>query len=72
MHLRRPGWALMRREEWQTAMRTANQLFGLSPHAFWRMSVAEWRALVARTDAGAAPTRAELDAMMAKSEGRAE
>lgn len=59
----------MRRDDWQAALRVANQAFGLSPHAFWRMSLTEWRALVTAEDAFAAPTRAELERMMAKRQG---
>jgi len=39
--------------------------FGLAPHLFWRLSLREWRALVAR----AAPSllsRAEFDALTAR------
>jgi len=36
---------------------------GIAPEAFWRLSLAEWRALTAG-DGGAALGRRELDALM--------
>ncbi|HRE62021.1 MAG TPA: phage tail assembly chaperone [Micropepsaceae bacterium] len=55
----------MRRDEWQRALRVANQAFGIAPGAFWRMSLSEWRALVSSESGTQAPTRTELERMMA-------
>lgn len=38
---------------------------GLSPEMFWRLSLCEWRALMARGDAAAMP-RAVLEALCAQ------
>jgi len=50
---------------WRAALSLANQQLALSPEAFWRLSLAEWRAL---TEAPAAPVldRAALDALIAR------
>ncbi|GLK50706.1 MULTISPECIES: phage tail assembly chaperone [Maricaulis] len=47
--------------DWPAALRLAVRL-GLTPHAFWQLSLAEWRALTG----GAAPSldRAALDALL--------
>lgn len=47
--------------DWPAALRLAVRL-GLTPHAFWQLSLAEWRALTG----GAAPAldRAALDALL--------
>jgi len=50
---------------WRAALRRAVLELGLPPEAFWRLSLAEWRALA---QAPAAPTldRAALDALVAR------
>ena len=50
---------------WRAALRLASRQLALSPEAFWRLSLAEWRAL---TEAPAAPVldRAALDALIAR------
>jgi uncharacterized phage protein (TIGR02216 family) len=50
---------------WRAALRLASGRLALSPEAFWRLSLAEWRAL---TEAPAAPVldRAALDALIAR------
>lgn len=50
---------------WRIALRLAVLRLGIAPEAFWRLSLAEWRALV---EAPAAPvlTRAGLDALIAR------
>jgi uncharacterized phage protein (TIGR02216 family) len=50
---------------WRAALRLASLQLALSPEAFWRLSLAEWRAL---TEAPAAPVldRAALDALIAR------
>ena len=50
---------------WRAALRLACLQLALSPEAFWRLSLAEWRAL---TEAPAAPTldRAALNALIAR------
>ena len=50
---------------WRAALRLAALGLGIPPEAFWRLSLAEWRAL---TEAPAAPVldRAALDALIAR------
>lgn len=50
---------------WRAALRRAVLDLALSPEAFWRLSLAEWRALA---EAPAAPVldRAALDALIAR------
>ncbi len=50
---------------WREALRLASLTLAIPPEAFWRLSLAEWRAL---TQAPAAPTldRAALDALIAR------
>ena len=50
---------------WRAALRLATQGLAIAPEAFWRLSLAEWRAL---TEAPAAPilNRAALDALIAR------
>jgi uncharacterized phage protein (TIGR02216 family) len=49
--------------KWDVMLRTALAL-GIAPEAFWRLSVREWRMLIA-VDAGAGPMgRGELEQMM--------
>lgn len=50
---------------WRVALRLASLQLALSPEAFWRLSLAEWRALA---EAPAAPVldRATLDALIAR------
>ena len=35
----------MRRDEWAQRLRAAAERFGIAPEGFWRLSLAEWRAL---------------------------
>jgi uncharacterized phage protein (TIGR02216 family) len=51
-------------DRWRTALRLAARL-NLAPEAFWRLSLAEWRAL---TEVPAAPvlSRAGLAALIAR------
>jgi uncharacterized phage protein (TIGR02216 family) len=53
------------RPHWRAALRLATQGLAIAPEAFWRLSLAEWRAL---TEAPAAPvlSRAALDALIAR------
>ncbi|MES2034495.1 MAG: phage tail assembly chaperone [Pseudomonadota bacterium] len=48
---------------WPALLRLAALRFGLLPEAFWRLSLAEWRALTDQTPDGL--TRAGLGALMA-------
>uniref|UniRef100_B0SVY9 Phage tail assembly chaperone n=1 Tax=Caulobacter sp. (strain K31) TaxID=366602 RepID=B0SVY9_CAUSK len=50
---------------WRTALRLASLRLALPPEAFWRLSLAEWRAL---TEAPVAPVlnRTALDALIAR------
>ncbi len=50
---------------WRDALRLATLRLAIPPEAFWRLSLAEWRAL---TEAPAAPvlSRAALDALIAR------
>jgi uncharacterized phage protein (TIGR02216 family) len=50
---------------WRAALRRAVLDLAVPPEAFWRLSLAEWRAL---TDTPAAPAlnRAALDALIAR------
>jgi uncharacterized phage protein (TIGR02216 family) len=50
---------------WRAALRLATLGLAIPPQAFWRLSLAEWRAL---TEAPAAPvlSRAALDALIAR------
>lgn len=50
-------------ETWALAMASASRL-GVSPEAFWRLSLWEWRALTAPFAAAAAPDRTALEALM--------
>ena len=47
---------------WAALLRAALAM-GLTPEAFWRLSLAEWRALVG--EAPLAPTRAAFEALAA-------
>ncbi len=49
--------------DWAALIRRAAGM-GIAPHAFWRLSVAEWRALAAPAPS-AALGRGELNALMA-------
>ena len=48
---------------WPDLLRLAAVRFGIPPAAFWRLSLAEWRALTAG-DAAPALDRAGLDALL--------
>lgn len=50
---------------WRAALRLAVLRLAIAPEAFWRLSLAEWRAL---TEAPAAPIlgRAALDALITR------
>ena len=50
---------------WRDALRLAALRLAIPPEAFWRLSLAEWRAL---TEVAAAPilARAALDALIAR------
>lgn len=50
---------------WRAALRLAGLRLAIAPEAFWRLSLAEWRALA---EAPAAPVldRAALDALIAR------
>jgi uncharacterized phage protein (TIGR02216 family) len=50
---------------WRAALRLATLGLAIPPEVFWRLSLAEWRAL---TEAPAAPVlnRAALDALIAR------
>jgi len=50
---------------WRAALRLAALQLAIAPEAFWRLSLAEWRALA---EAPAAPVldRAALDALIAR------
>ena len=50
---------------WAEMLRLAAERFGVTPEAFWRLSLVEWRALAARPET-AVLSRAELDRMAAK------
>lgn len=47
--------------DWPAALRLALRL-GLTPQAFWRLSLAEWRALTGESGPGL--SRAALDALI--------
>lgn len=49
---------------WAVMMRLAAERFGVTPEAFWRLSLVEWRALTGRPEA-AAMTRVDLERMAA-------
>jgi uncharacterized phage protein (TIGR02216 family) len=51
------------RTPWGEMMRTA-AAWGVSPEAFWRLSLAEWRLLTERTTGAAPMGRGELHWMM--------
>lgn len=46
---------------WPAMLRLAALRYGIAPEAFWRLSLAEWRALT--TEPSAALSRADLDAL---------
>ncbi len=48
---------------WPTMLRLAVLRFGMTPEAFWRLSLSEWRAL-AGGEAGETMGRAGLEALM--------
>lgn len=50
---------------WPVMLRLAAERLGVPPDAFWRLSLAEWRALTAE-DAPAALDRAGLEALLVK------
>lgn len=54
-------------ETWARWLALAVMRFGLSPDAFWRLSLSEWRALCAALDPvrPAPPDRAALEALLA-------
>jgi uncharacterized phage protein (TIGR02216 family) len=54
---------------WRAALRLATLGLGVAPEAFWRLSLAEWRALaepLAETPAAPVLNRAALDALIAR------
>lgn len=52
------------REPWASWLQAAVLRFGLTPEAFWRLSLCEWRALT-RAVSGTEPmTRAGLEALL--------
>lgn len=48
---------------WPALLRLAATRFGIAPEAFWRLSLAEWRALTEEGPAGL--SRQGLEALMA-------
>jgi uncharacterized phage protein (TIGR02216 family) len=48
---------------WPGLLRLAVREMGLTPEAFWRLSLAEWRALTIMPDAELALPRARFDAL---------
>ena len=50
--------------DWPGLMRLAALRFGVPPHRFWRLSLAEWRAITQR-DAASALSRAGFEALSA-------
>jgi uncharacterized phage protein (TIGR02216 family) len=53
----------MPRREWSERLRLAAARYGVTPEAFWRLSLLEWRALT--LDAGGEPlARDALEALM--------
>ena len=50
---------------WPALLRFAVLELGLTPEAFWRLSLAEWRALTAPPDQGLGLTRSQFDALFA-------
>ena len=49
---------------WPALMRLSVERFGIAPHAFWRLSLVEWRALTAAPVAASPLGRADLDALL--------
>ena len=49
---------------WQAALRRAASM-GIAPHAFWRLSLSEWRALNGAADSQPLP-RSTLEDLQAK------
>lgn len=60
---------MMQRTPWAQWIRAAARM-GVSPEAFWRLSLKEWRALTTLGAAANAMTRTTLDELMARVEGR--
>ncbi len=52
-------------EQWRAALRLACWRLGLSPQAFWALSVREWQALVG-PEVGPVLTRGDLEGLMQK------
>jgi uncharacterized phage protein (TIGR02216 family) len=50
---------------WRSALRLAALRLAIPPEAFWRLSLAEWRALT-EIPAGPVLTRQALDALIAR------
>jgi uncharacterized phage protein (TIGR02216 family) len=50
---------------WPSLLRLAVLELGLTPEAFWRLSLAEWRALTAVPDPEPGLTRSQFDALSA-------
>ena len=53
----------MPRREWDARLRLAAERLGVGPAAFWRLSLAEWRAL-SGCDGPEPLTRARLEALV--------
>jgi uncharacterized phage protein (TIGR02216 family) len=51
--------------QWPSLLRLAVLEFGLTPEAFWRLSLAEWRALTVLPDQDLGLTRSRFDALSA-------
>jgi uncharacterized phage protein (TIGR02216 family) len=51
--------------QWPGLLRLAVLEFGLTPEAFWRLSLAEWRALTVLPDQDLGLTRSQFDALSA-------
>lgn len=50
---------------WPSLLRLAVLELGLTPEAFWRLSLAEWRALTTPPDQDHGLTRSQFDALSA-------
>ena len=48
---------------WPSLLRLAATRYGIAPHEFWRLSLAEWRALTAEPTTGAL-TRTAFNALV--------
>ncbi len=49
---------------WARQIRRASREFGLSPDAFWRLSLKEWRALAGQPSGLSPLNRADLEALI--------